>query len=402
MRNKIWYRILIWLLLISSLILLLYLSPILIKPDNLAADDFGHFWAAGWLTIHGQNPYDPSLIMEMPYQVARLPGMLNPPWALPFVMILGWLSYPVSRMIWLLGNIAILIICAEWLWRIYKGSPRARWLAWILVFTFTPAIAALQKGQFTPLVLFGLVGFLRVITQSNTETSPRNNPWQLSVIGGCMLALIAIKPQMLYLFWLAYLLWCLQNRNWRIPFLGGSVVVLGTGLAMIFDHSIIAQYLQNITNFPLSEWATPTIGSYLRQIFGLEKFWLQFIPPGLGCIWFLYYWFRKRNAWRWEVELPLLLLVSMLTSPYSWTYDLIVVLPAIIFAAVKIHTHFEQRVLDGTDIFIIVSYGVFNILNIILHTRLNEFWFGWLSPMLLVWYLFANKRSSFISTEAVA
>jgi hypothetical protein len=114
----------------------------------------------------------------------------------------------------------------------------------------------------------------------------------------------------------------------------------------------------------------------------------------IGCVWFLAYWLRKRKEWRWEAEMPLLLLVSLFTSPYSWTYDMVIVLPAIIFVGIKILLYHEQGSFNKTDIFIIASYGVINILNISLHTRLNEFWFGWLGPALLALYLFSSQRLS--------
>jgi hypothetical protein len=397
-RNTLAYRLLIWGLLIASLLLLARMAPTLVNPKYLAADDFGHFWAAGRLNNQGQDPYDPRLILELLYQVGRpqetsgvVSVMLNPPWTLPIVMLFGLLSYPLSRLAWLLGNIAIVIICAEQLWRIYAGPKQARWLAWALAFTFTPAIAALQKGQFTPLVLLGLVGFLRLVDQIPGQSNQRRPRWHLLALAGCMLALIAIKPQLLYLFWLALLLWSLQQRNWQILFSGGLVLALATALPMLFNPNVIAQYFHNMAEFPLSEWATPTIGSYLRVTLGLEKFWLQFLPPALGSLWFLYYWFQRRQEWHWQSEMPLLLLVSLVTTPYSWTYDLILVLPAIIVAAIGMLPRLQRWPFKLADVLIIASYLALNVLNLALHRSLNEFWFGWLAPGLLLLFLIIRR-----------
>jgi hypothetical protein len=399
--KKIFYQILLWFLLIAAILYLLSLAPVLVNPDNLAADDFGHFWAAGKLTLAGQNPYDPQAILEILYQVGRQPVdtgvvsiMLNPPWTLPIVMVFGMISYPVSRMLWLLVNIVLLMVSTTMLWSIYNGPKKKQWLAWILCFTFTPAIASLQKGQFAPLILFGLTVFLLIDDQINDHTSQRFKNNQLILIAGLSLSLMAIKPQLIYLVWLALMLWCVQQRTWLILIVGAIVLAIEVAIPSVFNPSTIRQYLQNMVLYPITEWATPTIGSYLRQLFGLEKFWLQFLPALLASLWFIFYWFHHRKSWSWPDEMPLLIMVSLATNPYGWTYDLVLVLPVIIFVAAGIVTQIHP--LKGNKLFIIIVilYFALDLLNIILHTKLNEFWFGWYAPGLLFIFLLYKRKMS--------
>jgi hypothetical protein len=147
-----------------------------------------------------------------------------------------------------------------------------------------------------------------------------------------------------------------------------------------------------MVDYPLTEWATPTIGSYLRELFGLEKFWLQFLPTLLGIAWFMYYWQQKRKGWSWIDEMPLLILVSLVTNPYSWTYDLVLVLPVIIYVSASMVTKSISFRGNKTTIIIIILYFTLNVLNILLHTRYNEFWFGWFAPGLLLIYLLYRVR----------
>ena len=354
------YRILLWGLLLASIWLLAQMAPTLFSPDYMPADDFWHFWEAGRLNNHGQNPYEPQL------------QFFNPPWTLPVVMLFALLEYPVSRVIWLLVNVAIMIFCAERFWLIYHGNPKLRWVAWLLVFTFSPVIVSLQKGQFTPLVLLGMVGFLLTVEQ------PRY--WFLA---GLCAALIAIKPELFYLFWLALLLWSLQKRSW--PILISCALTFGVLIAipLIFYPPVIAQYLRGSEAFPITEWATPTLGAYLRLLLGLEKFWLQFVPPALGAIWMLFYWRQKRHAWRWQDELPLLVMVSVVTTAYGWTYDQALLVPALLAAAIWWPGLKDRR----WGIACVLLYVVLNVLNLVLHRYWNDFWFVWLAPGFFLCFL---------------
>ncbi len=373
-RNKPVYRILLWGTFFASLWLLARMAPTLVDPKYLPADDFSHFWEAGQLNNQGQNPYDPEQQL-----------IFNPPWTLPAVMLFALFDYPLARLAWLLVNIAIVIYCAEKLWQIYRGSPNRRWLAWLLVFTFSPTISTLHKGQFTPLVLLGMVGFLLTIEQRKR--------WFLA---GVCAALITVKPQLFYLFWPALGLWILHKRAWPL-ILGAGLAFSGLlALPMLTNPSVIAQYIEGSAAFSLAAWATPTIGTYLRALINLEQFWLQFIPSVLVVAWLVYYWFQKRQSWRWKDELPLLVLVSMATMPYGWTYDQVILLPALILAAIWFSKMKDRR----WGLVSLALYILLNVLNLWLHRYLDDFWFGWLAPGFLLCYLLIAWQRSKESKEA--
>jgi hypothetical protein len=397
--KRLLYQIMLLALLIAAILLLISLAPILVNPENLAADDFGHFWAAGKLTLSGQNPYNPQAILELLYRQGRLPDnsdvvsvMLNPPWTLPIVMLLGMISYPVSRLLWLLISIMVIMVSAKILWSIYRGSNRSQWLAWLLAFTFTPTISTLQKGQFTPLILLGLAGFLLVVDQLSRQDPQQFTKWQIIIIAGISISLMAIKPQLLYLVWLALLLWCWHQRKWMILIVGGLLLALEMAIPSIFNPSVVTQYFQNMAEYPITEWATPTIGSYLRVLFGLDKFWLQFLPPLLGSAWLIYHWYQHRQFWSWTDEMPLLTIVSLVTNPYSWTYDLVLLLPVIIYVAAGMVAQAHPLKNNKVFIIIILLYVILDILNILLHTQFNEFWFGWFAPGVFLLFIFYKTK----------
>ncbi len=376
------YQISIWVLLVISVLALAYLAPYLYKPAYLPADDFFHFWAGGYQNLHGKNPFDPAAIELLRVKQGFLPNsawipiVLNPPWVVALLMPLGLLNYPLSRVIWLLLSTTFILTSAVILWGIYSGTPKQRWLIILVAFIFAPTISVLEKGQNTPLVLLGLSGFLYFATA-------RRNDW----MAGICLYMVTIKPQVMVLFWLALLFWVIQQRRWRILISAGITIFISTSVAMIFNMQLLQQYLVMLRTYRISDLATPTIGAYLRFFWlGVDKFWLQFIPPLIGVCWFIYYWVKNKAAWSWLDKLPLLLLVSLVTAPYTYTYDQVILLPAIVLAVVWLVRGWKSR----TVIILAIIFIVLSALDLLLHMKLDDFWFIWMAPALFAWFLAAQ------------
>jgi hypothetical protein len=377
-RKNIIYKLVLILLLIISTFVLFRLSPTLFKPDYLLGDDFLPFWAAGNQNLQGKNPIDPQIIEQRKIQEGSNPSisitsvMLNPPWTISLLMPFGLIKYPLSRLIWLIFSIVLILLSTQLLWRIYSGKPKQQWLPILMVFIFAPTISVLEKGQITPIVIIGITGFL-------FYTSYRQNDW----LAGIFLALTSVKPQVAIFFWIAVLFWVAYKRRWQLLFSCSITIIIMTLIALIFNQNLILQYIDMLRTYHITEWATPTIGAYLRLFWlGTEKFWLQFLPTMLGFIWFIYYWFTHKESWNWLYIAPTLLFVSQLTSPYSWSYDLVIVIPAIILATVWMVTDWKH----WSILFLSLLFLVINAIDLILHMKLDEFWFIWLAPALLIWF----------------
>ena len=383
--KKIYYRITLWVLLILSIYVLIRVAPVFTKPEIIPGDDFVRFWAGGKLNLQGENPYDLQRIAKLQIEAGDLTSgqnansiMLNPPWAISLIMPFGLFAYPLSRLVWLISSTFLILISSLILLRIYSHNPKHHGLVLLAVFIFAPTISMLEKGQITALILLGITGFLYFATIER-------NDW----LAGVCLALVSIKPQMIVLFWIVLLLWIIQQRRWLIIISTLITVLSLTLLAMIFNPHVIQQYLGMLQSYKISEWAVPTIGSYLRFFwFGTDRFWLQFLPTVIGIIWLLYYWYRHQGSWSWVNELPIILLISMVVSPYSWTYDLVILIPAIILAAIWIPTENKRWI---ALLLIILFLGI-NILDLVLHMKLDDFWFIWVAPALLIWFLLVRRQ----------
>lgn len=375
---KPWLRQILEVLLLGAMLVMLFrLSPILIQPKLVNYDDFVEYWSAGRLNLSGANPYDPEQLRPLQLQTGRtfrVPVMMwNPPWTLAFAMPFGALDYPFSRLLWFVAQTALLIFCASFIWGSYRGSAKHRWVAWLIAFTFVPALFLLKTGQIPAATLLGAV-LLLMFSQKPT--------WWLASLA---LLFITIKPHTLYLVELAFFFWTISRRRWDV--LAGSMVgiLLATAISLLFNPLVLKQYIYAINHYPPSYWATPTLGGGLRYVLGIDKIWLQFVPSVLGVAWFCFYWAKERLAWKWPEQLPLLVAVSVLTSAYGWTCDYIVLLLIILPVVAAI----VQRGLDpGTLLALTLFLGI-NVAALVANTNgviQNDFWFMWLAPALVGWY----------------
>jgi hypothetical protein len=374
-----------WLGILTGLIVLAYeLSAVTIDP-RLLADDYVEYWSAGRLNLTGGDPYAADQLLPLERAAGRMTEVLmmwNPPYTLALVMPPALAPYPLSRLIWLLLNVLSVLVAADWLWQLYGGPARRRWLAQAVAFTFFATVTVLRMGQIGPFLLLGIAGFLRF------ERDRRDG------LAGACLALIAVKPHLLYLVWPALLVWAVRTRRWRAPAAAALALLAATAVALIANPRVIGQYLAATAADSPLVWATPNFGSLLRMAFGFEIKWLQFISLAPGVAWLALYWRRHGADWRWPSHMPLLLLVSVTTAAFGWSFDLVVLLPAILVVT--------QRVLaagfDRGARLLTLAYLGFNAAAWALFSRASDFWQLWLAPALLAWYLYACGRYNESST----
>lgn len=381
------YHLVIWgLFLVGVLVLGKLALTTLADPAFISLDDYVEYWSASRLNMLQGNPYDPDQLTALQITAGRtenLPIMMwNPPWTLALLMPLSWLPYPPSRVLWLVLNVSILFVCVNWCWRHYGGESNRAWVAWAVAFTFGPPLHLLKAGQITMLLLLGVVGFLYF--------SERKQWW----MAGAAAALITIKPHLLYLFGLALVVWAVDRRNWAL--IGGfALSVIGAlGVAWIVNPNLIQQYVYAVTTYPPEQWATPTLGAVLRLLFGVEKFWLQFVPSALGALWFLWYWWHRRFTWNWSEQLPFLILISVMTAAYGWTFDYVVALVAIIQASVWLVNNSSWSWLK---VGLLIVYVGVDLVTFFSSEDQIRFW--WMSLWLLGSYLIAARLSNRHSKE---
>jgi hypothetical protein len=367
-------------LLIIIAILISILWTIYSRTNIFPKDDFIEYWASGRINLTGGNPYDPIQMHAIEQSAGWTENealmMLNPPWTLLYAMFLGIFSYPISRFLCFIIQLITICICTTLLWQIYTGEKRNEWISWLAALTFAPVLHALKSGQATVLILLGSVGFLYY-------QNKKSDFW-----AGISASLIMIKPQLLYILIIAILFWSITRRRYNILFGLFVGLIMSLTISMLFNPHIITQYLVMMKSYPIEIWMTSTLGTYLRLFLGPEKFYLQFIPLVIGLTWFLAYWYKNHGSFEWMANFPLLILVSIATTPYAWTLDSIVSLCCIIhITALFDFTHWTVK--KGL---IFSTYWLVNLSVAFL--RVSQSWFWWYPVFLLIWYLLSYKHLS--------
>jgi len=379
-RSSSYQALLGMLVLLGLIVLIRFASAVFSRPEILSQDDFVEYWSAGELALQRGNPYDPSQIEALQREIGRTEGvpimMWNPPWTLALVMPFSLVPYPVSRPLWFLVAVVMIFLCADWLWRYYGGSGRFRWVSWLVAFTFGPSLHAINAGQISPFLLLGVVGCLFFVQ--------RKRYWW----AGSVLTLASVKPHLVYLVGAAVLCWAVDRRRWAVLLGGGSVLLAAMGIALGVNPALLHQYHYAATHYPPEQWATPTLGAVLRMQFGVELFWLQFVPSILGGIWFAGYWRRHRREWDWREQLPLIVLVSISTSAYGWTFDYPIALLGLLPVAAAL-SHGGWRADPVPTIGLLSVYLAFDVLA--LFSSMDQSWYWWVAPFLLGWYLLAQR-----------
>lgn len=364
----------VWLALICALVALLILLSQNPWRGLELGGDFVQYWSAGRLNIHGENPYnlEKLTVLQSPYHPAGNQTLIMwlPPWMYILAMPIGLLPYPFVRMLWFFGQLAVVVVCTVSLWKFYGGQQRWLWLAWCVSFLHWAMLEALRGGQISHLMLAGVIVFL--------ISAQRNKPW----LAGAALALVMLKPHLLYLFILALILWGVEQRQWRVLTAWALTLGVVTLVVCLPNPGLLGQYLEAARQRPPGQWITATLGGQLRLIFGSEKIWLQFAPLLIGLVWLVWYWLRHRQNWHWCQQIPVLALMSLSTAAYGWRHDQSITLLAILPAFVWLTNNSRKSIYHAAFI------GVYILIDWVAITTIKpQDWFWWFPLVTLIWYL---------------
>ena len=345
--------------------------------------DFAAYWTASRQLLAGKNPYASAPVLAMERQLGfagPLPlVMRNPPWALPFVLPFGLLSYSVAQPVWLLTELFAVLVSTQLLWRHYGHRGQPYWAGWLATGLFLPVSVVLALGQMGPFILLGITGFL-VCQQKGWDG-----------FAGISMLLIALKPHLAFLLWIAVLLWAVCERRWRILWALIAAICVASAIAVAFDARVFVHYreLWNETAIPWGQ--TPTVGGALCLLLDRQKHWVAFLPALVALIWFAFRWAGSRRGWLWWDQMPVLLLVSVASSPYAFLFDQVVLLPAVLQATAARGAMPRGKWLCGALIYLVVNALT---LALILSHR-TTFWYAWTAPSWLLLYMWFARTNSF-------
>jgi hypothetical protein len=358
---------------LGTCVLLLAVSPV-----SLPHGDFDEYWAAGRLNAAGSNPYDPDAMLreqrQAGWQQSRPVMMYNPPWTLALAMPLGWLDIQLAHGLWLIAQVLICLWCASRLWALYAGAPRHEVRIWCLALLWMPTVAAVRMGQISPLVLLGLVGFVCSLEKGR------------DTIAGLFFALSAVKPQLVAVIWVAWILWVVHQRRWKVVLGTATALAAAALIPILTNPAVFGQYRHLMASAPPTlEFESPNIATLMRVVMTAALgtgTWPQFVPTAIGIAIVAWLWRRRYQMWSWTEQLPWLVTLSCLTTSYGgWTFDLLILLvPVIATAAAVARTRNGTLLAVAAGVFVAVSLGAVAMLVV----GAPEATYLWVTPVVAV------------------
>lgn len=361
-------RLFLFLALVGTLVLLWLSRPAQAGPKfgSAGSHDFVQYWAAAQVLLDGGDPYDAEALLAVEKSVGwpeSEPLLLwNPPWTLTLVLPLAFLPFGLAAQVWLVIQIGLLLASSVLLWRTFATADNRVWLALVLSAGFAPGLLALLLGQVSIWLLVGVAAFLWAV-QGRRD-----------LLAGVALALLTIKPHVAYLVLLAALWWVWRTRRWSV--VSGVVAALGAATlpALILSNQVLSHYLHIAVRPPLQDFAPPTIGLWLRTLLRVDWYWLQYLPSLVGGMCLLTWLLRRQGPWDWNHTAPPLLLASVITAAYGWSYDLVVLLPAVLALAIALRPASRARQVSILGTWVLAQVAL-----------LLQTWAG-LHDSLSVWY----------------
>lgn len=346
----------------------------LIGHNAAGTRDFVEYWAAGRQLVHHANPYDGEALLRLERSVGfpsdlAAQVMANPPWVLPLVLPLGFLSPRTGLLLWSALLLASLVASVRMVW-VMHGRPKTQ--VKFLGYTFAPALACLISGQVSIFLLLGLVLFLRL---------HRSRPF----LAGISLWLCMLKPHLFLPFGAVLLVWVVTTKTYRVLAGTAAALAVTTAVAFILDPHAWARYRQMMLSARVDRMPIPCFSIQLRLHVWPHSLWLQYLPAVLGCAWALVYFRRYRDRWDWLTHGSLLMLVSVLVPPYTWFMDQVVVIPALLHGAYATRSR-------GLVALLALESAVIEIQGLLGVSALRSVLFLWTTPAWILWYLCATRR----------
>jgi hypothetical protein len=339
--------------------------------SEAAQRDFICYWATGQQLVHHADPYDGQAILQIENSIgsgARSPFFMSePPTAFFIALPLGFLSAKAGAVLWSLTIIACLMASIRLLW-ILNGRPPDR--LHLVGYLFPPALACLLAGHTGIFLLFGVVLFLYF-----HDSKP--------YLAGAALIVLVLKPQLFLPFDLVLLLWVVAGKRFRIATGALTAIALSIIFSLLLDHSAWSHYAQMRAE-GIDDQIAPTVSFLFQMSLAQNHPWVQFIPAAVACAWAVRRYLNNHAQLDWQTDMPLLLLVSIMTSPNAWFTDEAIVLPAILYGL-------YQTSNAGRSLIPYCCVAGVALIEVFANVDISSGLYIWTAPAWLLWYLSASR-----------
>jgi len=345
------------------------------------------YWAAARLLLHRQDPYSAPSVLALQrsqgYEADKPLVLRTPPWSLWMVLPLGLLNPYWAWVAWLAVLLASLFLSMRISWRMYGDGIRPPAIFLLAGYLFAPVPGCLVAGQLGMVLLLGIVLFFVI-----EERHP--------LLAGAVLLIPFAKPHLFSLLWPILAIWIATRKKWSLA--GGFALASSAAVAIAwaFDPAVFWHYRVMLRQASIQYEFIPALSGVLRLIFFRRFFWAQFLPMAAGLLWSGWYYWKNRRIWSWGAYGPALLIVSVLTTPYAWMTDEVILLPAILQGTLWVYRAKPKLTLRSQ--LAIFAFGCLDGLLLLLLRAKIPFSTGiyfWSSLVWALWYWYAERfRSS--------
>jgi hypothetical protein len=190
------------------------------------------------------------------------------------------------------------------------------------------------------------------------------------------------------------LVWILLSRSYKL--LLGAVAAMAASCAFLYliCPTAWADYARMMQTVGLQGAHVPCLSVAVRFWLRPQSVAFNYLPATLGCVWALCYFWKHRHAWEWMEGGSLLILVSLLTAPYSWVYDDGLVIPALLHGAYMTRSRILLAILALASFVIEVE--------LLCGVKMQSAFYLWTAPLWLLWYLCATRIAKPKQEEIIA
>lgn len=303
------------------------------KFGSFGTNDFIEYYSAYKLYINNQDLYDPQQLLPIQQAIGRTQAqplmMWNPPWTLALLSPILKLDFALAAQVFLGLNLLLVFLSSLLARDIFtksypQQSPLASWAAVAYGFFSVPIFLVLKLGQISILLTF----FVTLLFWALESRNERN---QKDWLAGATIALLSLKPHLVFLLLIALGVFIYKRRRWRIA--GGALLGIGGLLAVqtlqapyaLCFYMMKGHHGTDPLLVPVESWQGSTLVGFVRGLlFNLTGHYpalpMLLIPGVSAAITFWYFAVRARD-FNWISQFLPLLALSLFTAPFGWSFD---------------------------------------------------------------------------------
>jgi hypothetical protein len=305
---------------ILTVFLIIAVQEIENPPPNIpfGGPDYKQYYASSKLILSGMNPYDHEAVwkIQKPLGAVEVQVPYGPPTSLLPFILLGYLDFPTAIQVQLILNVCLLVLSGffwgQLLFPAWRWSPL---LAAFCVIAWLPDVLLCGIGQVTAWTLFGFSGWLLC--------------WQQQKPGwaGFFLALCIIKPHLAIIPVLYAGVLGLRQPRVLLVFV---LTILGmVAVTLCIRPTFWSEYFVSLPASNPAQWFNSTLDGWGRLHLGN---WFRVITVGVGSLFIGWTVLLSRREAATPANALLVLVISLCATPYAFSYDFVLLLPAFLLA----------------------------------------------------------------------